>query len=98
MAAFRYFSDFNGETIAITDIHGLDNAKFAELFTGVNGKRSDSFQRFVGKDATGRLLPLTRSIERPGHSSNHKCDARCQNARGHKCECACGGHNHGKGA
>lgn len=26
-----------------------------------------------------------------------KCDARCQNAKGHKCECSCGGKNHGAG-
>ena len=24
-----------------------------------------------------------------------KCDARCTNARGHNCECSCGGLNHG---
>lgn len=26
---------------------------------------------------------------------DHKCDARCTGARGHNCECACGGANHG---
>ena len=25
------------------------------------------------------------------------CDGRCYNARGHNCECSCGGHNHGAG-
>jgi hypothetical protein len=25
------------------------------------------------------------------------CDARCTNARGHNCECSCGGANHGSG-
>lgn len=25
----------------------------------------------------------------------HKCDARCTGARGHNCECSCGGANHG---
>lgn len=25
----------------------------------------------------------------------HKCDARCTSARGHNCECSCGGANHG---
>lgn len=25
----------------------------------------------------------------------HVCDSRCTNARGHNCECACGGANHG---
>lgn len=26
---------------------------------------------------------------------DHKCDARCTSARGHNCECSCGGVNHG---
>jgi hypothetical protein len=26
---------------------------------------------------------------------SHKCDARCEGARGHNCECSCGGANHG---
>lgn len=30
-------------------------------------------------------------------SQDHKCDARCVNAKGHNCECSCGGANHGKG-
>ena len=25
-----------------------------------------------------------------------KCDARCENAKGHNCECSCGGKNHGR--
>jgi hypothetical protein len=27
---------------------------------------------------------------------DHVCDARCTSARGHSCECSCGGANHGK--
>ena len=27
--------------------------------------------------------------------AEHKCDARCSSARGHNCECSCGGENHG---
>jgi hypothetical protein len=29
---------------------------------------------------------------------DHKCDARCTSARGHNCECSCGGANHGVAA
>ena len=36
------------------------------------------------------------SIE--GHVNNLiPCDSRCTNARGHVCECSCGGENHGIG-
>jgi hypothetical protein len=31
------------------------------------------------------------------YSKDHKCDARCLNAKGWKCTCSCGGANHGRG-
>lgn len=31
------------------------------------------------------------------YSPDHKCDARCLNAKGHDCTCSCGGMNHGRG-
>jgi hypothetical protein len=31
------------------------------------------------------------------YSPDHKCDARCLNAKGHDCTCSCGGANHGRG-
>jgi hypothetical protein len=31
------------------------------------------------------------------YSADHKCDARCLNAKGHTCTCSCGGLNHGRG-
>lgn len=31
------------------------------------------------------------------YSPDHKCDARCLNAKGHTCTCSCGGANHGRG-
>jgi hypothetical protein len=29
------------------------------------------------------------------YSPDHECDSRCTSARGHNCECTCGGANHG---
>lgn len=31
-----------------------------------------------------------------GRKTDHKCDAKCESATGHSCECACGGANHGR--
>lgn len=31
------------------------------------------------------------------HKPEHKCDARCRDAKGHKCECSCQGAHHGAG-
>lgn len=45
-------------------------------------------------------MQVTRTVEYKSNPSKHVCDARCMNATGRtmKCECACGGKNHGRGA
>ena len=40
---------------------------------------------------TGRAIEGT-------HNPAVKCGAKCTHAKGHVCECECGGANHGKGA
>lgn len=42
----------------------------------------------------GQFVALKR-IE--GHQNETPCDERCTEAKGHKCECSCGGRNHGAG-
>jgi len=32
-----------------------------------------------------------------GRTTEQPCDARCTSAKGHNCECSCGGKNHGAG-
>lgn len=84
--------------------YSVRNARFAELFPGIKGKRDDSFNMLVGfpagvpfrSDGTGSL-PIIRTIFFKKNPSLHKCDARCLNATGHNCECSCGGKNHGAG-
>lgn len=43
---------------------------------------------------------VERKVEYKSNPSRHECDSRCMNATGRimKCECACGGKNHGKGS
>lgn len=64
-------------------------------------KKFDDFQLLVGT-ASGRIndrdwLPVTRIVCHNAAGSLHRCDSRCQSARGRNCECACGGQNHGVG-
>ena len=55
-------------------------------------------------DYFGMVRLTCKSCSRPCYAmsvlgkfrADKKCDARCTNARGHDCECSCGGHNHGK--
>jgi hypothetical protein len=63
-----------------------------------DGSPYTSAKHFTGLNVAGFRVAVERAIERKASPSNHKCDARCLNARGFKCECECGGKNHGAGS
>jgi len=46
----------------------------------VQGKRSDSFSKWVTFDANNQAMPVTRKIDFKKNPSLHKCDARCRHA------------------
>jgi hypothetical protein len=75
--------------------HFADTATGTIEFTRVD-VRQDGAYGFDGR----AWVKSTRKVEYKSHASKHECDARCFNATGRimKCECACGGKNHGKGA
>ncbi len=55
-----------------------------------------------GGDVEMGRCPQCRKAMKYGKLEGHvnpsqKCDARCTSARGHSCECQCGGENHGAG-
>jgi hypothetical protein len=59
------------------------------------------------RDDTGARCDCGGALEYLGRAENDRlivdgfrvpCDSRCVNARGPKCECGCGGANHGNGA
>jgi hypothetical protein len=83
---------FNGET----ELKGV-HYQGRKLF----GQPVDFTPVFVPGIGWNRgYVPVERSIEYKSNPSKHVCDARCYNATGRimKCECSCGGKNHGKGA
>ena len=51
----------------------------------------------AGSDYTCVCGGYARGFEIRAELSSHACDARCMNAIGPNCECACGGVNHGAG-
>ena len=101
MANVKYFF---GET-EVFHPFGMKNSEFAARFPNVKAKRYDSFSMMVGYSAKDvpmstrdqYILPIQRSIEFKARPSLHKCDARCQNAKGRICECSCRGKQHGAG-
>lgn len=48
-------------------------------------------------ETCGLTHAADRIIDRGLAPSGHACDARCRFAKGHQCECACGGRWHGAG-
>lgn len=100
MATEIYYSDITGEPVALSVIQGIPNAEFSTRWPGVHGRRFDGYQMLVGRNASGNLMPVTRCVFRKSNPSNHKCSARCLNAKctgRSECECECGGKNHGLG-
>lgn len=54
--------------------------------------------RLTGHDSGGQEHEVARSVAYDLDGSRHKCNSSCQHARGRRCECACGGLNHGRAA
>jgi len=83
------------------DMANLLYFRGATQLTGIrhDGHWSSAARHFSGIDHNGNRVAAERVIERKAGASNHKCDARCLNATGRimKCECSCGGKNHGRG-
>lgn len=82
MANFRYFID-------------LPNGETVRVEKAYLNERNT----FVGY-LDGQWTPISRKVEMKQLPTRHECDDRCLNAKGRvmKCECACGGKNHGKGS
>ena len=94
-AIAKYFSDDQ----EVKNIHVIKNDDFSARFPGVKGVKNDGYSKFVAHPLEGpyAVLPVTRIIIFKKNPSLHKCDARCQNAKGRNCECSCGGKFHGAG-
>lgn len=88
MAKIKYFA---GET----ELQGVHERK-GKLFGYVS--KDDLF--FVPGEGWKGYTAVERTVEYKTNPSRHECDARCVNATGRimKCECSCGGKNHGKGS
>jgi hypothetical protein len=55
---------------------------------------------FVAGEGWKGFTAVERTVEYKSNPSRHECDSRCMNATGRimKCECSCGGKNHGRGS
>lgn len=102
MATQKHFTTINGQPVQ------LQYAQFAAAHnfkaqvnaseTGVRVNEAGSGGKYyVIGQVDGVLYEADRMVIRKANPSNHKCDARCRHAKGHNCECSCGGKFHGAG-
>lgn len=95
MARFAYFADLpNGETLEWRDTVVRGEVKAAR---GIDYRSHRDIRGYDAK--SGQWVQVTRKIEMKSAPSLHECDDRCMYATGRimRCECSCGGANHGKG-
>ena len=81
MANSKYFADVGQKVLS---------------FKSVDHRKDGSY----GFDVeSGKWVKITRKVEYKSMPSKHECDSRCLDATGRimKCECSCGGKNHGRG-
>jgi hypothetical protein len=86
MGQLRYFADLpDGETVSFERV---DNRNQSTRYNDTWGWNGTAWVR------------VTRVVEFKSSPSRHECDDRCLQATGRtmKCECACGGKNHGRAA
>lgn len=94
MSNYRYFADINGTTTELKMVFHDGGKAF-----GTPVDFTPTFDRVAQKWNRGEVL-ATRVIQYKSNPSKHECDARCLNAVGKvmRCECSCGGKNHGRGS
>jgi hypothetical protein len=82
MANIRNFATVNGQPV---------------LLTNIDVRREGRYGYHI---ETKTWIKIERVVEYKSFASKHVCDDRCVNATGRimKCECSCGGKNHGIGA
>lgn len=84
MANFKYFATCRGFTVELLFVNHDMKGDKPRNFNGICPRCNEKHA-------------AERAIAHKAAPSLHRCDARCENAHGHNCECACGGANHGKG-
>lgn len=75
------------------DVKQADN--FKEVVAGTGVYRVGINGHFARCSNGHKFFPV-KAIKGT-YSKDHKCDARCLNAKGVECTCSCGGANHGAG-
>lgn len=93
------FFNKNGEEMPAQSCAVIHRSNFVdwgftpEDLVGLEPSVSGWFAVYKPRDPV--LRQFCRAISYAKYPSLHKCDDRCRRARGHNCECACGGANHG---
>lgn len=110
MPKLKYFTECDGATVELQSVWYATEKQLQLNWLPVpekgvrmlvfcaNGERR--YEYAIGHcPRCPRVHAVARKIEYKSNPSKHKCDVRCLHATGKimRCECSCGGKNHGKG-
>lgn len=86
MAKIKYFAEYQGQPVELVGV----------VHNGGYFYKASSFE---GRAPDGTRLVAQRMVNMKPNPSRHDCDSRCIFATGRimRCECSCGGKNHGRG-
>ena len=70
------------------------NSKGPQIFTAPDGSNT---RHIPGKSCPSCAKNMDFHAIKGRTVDSIACDARCTNAKGHSCDCSCGGANHGSG-
>jgi hypothetical protein len=104
MANVKYFGTCNGTTVELLNPGYADRKRDFERMIGrpmVAGEKlvRDCQLFALGTCPTCGAKHVAERVIRYGSQPKlHNCSDRCMSAKGHDCECLCGGANHGKAA
>jgi hypothetical protein len=101
MALFAYFSDQpDGSVIEFRDrVERFQQGMYSRSRV-IPARVWHDGKRYLGTSPDGERVVISRRVELKSNPSRHECNGACINASGRvmRCECACGGKNHGRGA
>jgi hypothetical protein len=104
MANVKYFGTCNGETVQLVNPgyadrkHDFERMIGRPMVAGEKMVRDCQLFAFGTCPICGKKHVAERVIMYGNNPKLHKCSDRCLAAKGHDCECQCGGANHGKAA
>lgn len=98
--AARTYTYYTADNQTVEGVHSFPSRwSWDQAMPGVEPGRWFKGYGYIYGYINKQRVPVARMVAYKNHNpSLHECDGRCMSAKGHNCECECGGLNHGVAA